>query len=71
MSLGGFAEAIEPGFGAISRQAISQWEQGQTNPDSFALVKLYLRTNDWRAEFASECLQQIDPQLLREMEMMK
>ena len=58
MTLQEFGDAL-----GKTKQAVSQWELGQTNPHTTDLLVL-LSTGDWRAEFARDCLAQIAPHLL-------
>jgi transcriptional regulator with XRE-family HTH domain len=45
----------------LTRQAISNWERGAQTPDYMFLVAMAMAYNDWRFDFALECLQVLRP----------
>ena len=62
MSMQEFADAIAVpgGYKTLSRQAVYHWEHGEWNPSQFALVRIAIETNDWRRDFALDCLSLMD-----------
>ena len=50
---------------SFSRQAINQWESGRTKPDFKFLVKATFKYQDWRRDWAYECLSQISPDVFQ------
>ncbi|MBP6069027.1 MAG: hypothetical protein KA465_02075 [Anaerolineaceae bacterium] len=47
----------------LSAQAVHQWQSGLSQPNKYLLVTTILTTRDWRANFASESLLLLDPEL--------
>lgn len=40
----------------LSRQAISNWESGKDEPDAIFLLQCAIIHEDWRRQFAGDCL---------------
>jgi len=61
----GFAQELCERLGGISltRQAISNWERGTQTPDYMFLVAVLMAYDDWRHDFADECLQVLRPEV--------
>ncbi len=47
----------------LSAQAVHQWQSGLSQPNKCLLIKVILTQRDWRANFASESLALLDPEL--------
>lgn len=68
-SLQDFADALMEAFPGetLSRQAVSEWEQGTSKPKYFFLLAIMLtyqdHGNDWRHNWALETLQLLKPEL--------
>jgi DNA-binding XRE family transcriptional regulator len=48
--------------GGVSFQTISNWENGKHLPSKGILLALVMRTNDWRCDFAHDCLATMMPE---------
>jgi transcriptional regulator with XRE-family HTH domain len=58
-----FAESLcvkLPGV-SLTKQAISNWERGAQTPDYMFLIAVLMAYNDWRYDFALECLAALRP----------
>ncbi len=58
-----FAESLcvkLPGV-SLTKQAISNWERGAQTPDYMFLIAVLMAYNDWRYDFALDCLQVLRP----------
>lgn len=61
-SLRAFADMLSgEGPQSVTHQTIHNWENGTTIPSYFYLLSLALFNNDWRREFALECLAVMKP----------
>lgn len=68
MSLREFAAALNKPLAILdgdgpSYQAVYSWENGDYEPKIMTLNLIALHTNDWRRDFAFECLATLRPDL--------
>jgi len=63
MTLAGMGEAL-----GVTRQAVYNWEWEKNHPDIAFLLMIASTRNDWRRDWALNCLHQIRPDVFAPVE---